>query len=942
VDNTQLAKKFEFPGSKRHYAESISFEIDYMIMDIKPNFESKTLTNCEEQVDITARKDIDFIEFDIAELDIHKIYLYYLDKDNNEINQTIVQPIIDKENPDKMGIKFPRYLLERQKIRLKILYSCGSIGNSSPQKPRSGFHFIEDKNGKAYQVWTQGETIESRYWFPCIDHPQLKYEREIRVTAPDNYIVISNGQKINKDNNKWIWRETTPNPAYLTSVVIGEFDEEHEKYKVDQEQEKYIDLHYYWPSRISREDAMRTYRHTPEIIKFFEYYLDTKYPYEKYSQVAVDEYEFGGMENTGATTLNENLFHDKTASIDFDGDIITVVHEIAHQWFGDLVTCEDWQDIWLNEGFAHYCEALYLDKEYSYHPDSTDQSIRNEFFYKVYSSSQTYFGDATTLYKRPIVTNIYKHPDDLLDGHAYAKAGLVLHMLRSMIKRDEKFRKVLNKYLKEHEFKNSETDDLRQIFEKETGLNLLQFFDQWFYRAGHPEIEFEFSLNESNDLTIKTKQIQPEDPFVFSLEVRIVYRSGKEESKIVEISEKEQNFKHRIPDSEEIYWFSIDPEFKILKKIEKMTIPYETPNFQMREFLNRKLLDGKTIIEKIDAANELSKYYSDEVVHILVASLKSSFYGVAEAAANTIGSFKDDSDYKKTENAYVKLKTVLDDESAFSNLHPKVKRAVVFNIGKFERKESISRLKQILEDDKEGYFLRAGAATAIAKSSQKLNRDEKMDIIYKLEKLITDSNSFRQVIAQGAISGLREFFNDSDPTIITRIGTFLVERTSNINSYDIRSAAISALRKFLHTKNHESNNDIISLNDKVFDQLVNLLDIELLNNSRRRIKINAASSLVDPDALGTVPDQKTFKTINVLTSVVQYEVDGFVRKSVERSLYVIRDYLTKWIESPTTIEFIRKAVKREKEIPYIELTQSEKIGYEKTLESIRSTDLPIH
>jgi aminopeptidase N len=939
VDNSSLAKKFEFPGSKRQYAESISLDIDYMIIDIKPNFESKTLTNCEEQIDITARKDIDTLEFDIAEINIHKIQLDYLDKDNNETNQATVQPIINKENPDKIGIKLPQYLLERQKIRLKIVYSCGSIENDSPQKPRSGFHFIEDKNGKAYQIWTQGETIESRYWFPCIDHPQLKYQREIRVTAPDNYIVISNGEKINKENNKWIWREKTPNPAYLTSVVIGEFDEEHEKYKVDEE---YIDLDYYWPKRILKEDAMRTYGRTSEIMKFFEYYLDIKYPYEKYSQVAVDEYEFGGMENISATTLNENLFHDKTASIDFNDDIITVVHEIAHQWFGDLVTREDWQDIWLNEGFAHYCEALYLDKEYIYHPNSRDQSIRNEFFYKVYSSSQTYFNDATTLYKRPIVTNIYKHPDELLDGHAYAKAGLVLHMLRSMIKKDEKFRKVLNKYLKKHKFKNSETDDLRQIFEEETGLNLLQFFDQWLYRAGHPEIEFEFSLNESNDLTIKTKQIQPEDPFVFSLEVRIVYRSGKEELKVIELSEKEEIFKHLTLDSEEIYWFSIDPELKILKKVGKITIPYETPNFQMRQFLTRKLLNGKTIIEKIDGAHELSKYYSDEVLDVLLTCLKSSFYGVAEAVANTIGSFKDDSDYKKTENAYLKLKAILDDESAFSNLHPKVKRAVVFNIGKFERKESIHRLKQVLKDDKEGYYLRSDAATAIAKSSLKLNSDEKMDTICKLEKLITDSNSFRQVIAQGAISGLREFFNDSDATIIMRIGTFLIERTSNLNNYFIRLAAISALRKFLRTKKHDSNSDIIGLNDKLFNQLVSLLDIELLNNTRRRIKINTASSLVDPDALGTVPDQKTFKTVNVLTSVVKYEVDGFVRKSVERSLYVIRDYLTKWIDNPPTIEFIRKAVKREKEIPYIELTQSEKAGYEKTLESIRSTDLPIY
>jgi aminopeptidase N len=216
-----------------------------------------------------------------------------------------------------------------------------------------------------------------------------------------------------------------------------------------------------------------------------------------------------------------------------------------------------------------------------------------------------------------------------------------------------------------YEFKNSETDALRQIFEEETGLNLLQFFDQWLYRAGHPEIEFEFFLNESNDLTIKPKQIQPEDPFVFSLEVRIVYRSGKEELKVVELSEKEQIFKHRISDGEEIYWFSIDPEFKILKKVEKITIPYESPNFQMRQFLIRKLLNGKTIIEKIDGARELSKFYSDEVLDVLLTTLKSSFYGVAEAVANTIASFKDDSDYKKTENAYVKLKAVLDDKSAF-------------------------------------------------------------------------------------------------------------------------------------------------------------------------------------------------------------------------------------------------------------------------------------
>ncbi|HKG87898.1 MAG TPA: M1 family aminopeptidase, partial [Nitrososphaeraceae archaeon] len=708
-----------------------------------------------------------------------------------------------------------------------------------------------------------------------------------------------------------------------------------------------VDLYYYWPKRIPRENAMLTFENTPKIIEFFEYILDAKYPYEKYSQVAVDKYEFGGMENTNSTTLNENLLHDKIASIDFRRDVYVVVHELAHQWFGDLVTCEDWPDIWLHEGFANYCEALYLDKDYIYNPNSTNQLIRNEFFYKVLSSAKDYFDEATKSYQRPIVTNIYKHPDELFDGHTYAKAGLVIHMLRGLINNDNKFRKALKIYLKEFRDKNAETDDIRQIFEKVSGLNLLQFFDQWFHRAGHPEIEIEFTLNESNDLGIKIKQTQNSDPFVFLLEIKLVYSSRTEKIEKIEITEKEQNYTHHIPDGEEISWFSIDPELKILKVMKKITIPNERTNFQLREILKRQLLYGKTIIERIDAAHELSKHYSDDVLDVLHNVVKPDiFYGVAVAAVNTIGSFKDNSDYKKTEAAYRRLKVLLD--SGFVSFAHEVRRAIVSNIGEFKIRESIEGLRLILENDNESYYLRSSAATAIAKSSLKSNSEEKLDVIRKLEQLVTTSDSFRQVIAQGAISGLREFYKDSDPNIILRIGAFLLERSGRENNYYIRVSAIGALSKFLRTKNHESNNNVKSLNDEVFTQLINLLDVDLLNNTRRQIKINAASSLVDPDALGTIPDERMYKTIDVLTSAVKYDVDGFVRKAVERSLYVISDYMKKWVDNPPEIELMlrkRRAIKKEEpEVMYHELEQSEKIGYENMLEVIRrsAAELPCH
>jgi aminopeptidase N len=945
--DVQLSKKFEFPGSKKQYADSIKFDIDYMILDIKPDFRYQVLKNCEQQIDITARFNIKVLKFDIAELDIHNICVYYLDKDSKE-NPIDVKPKFEGKNLEKLIIELPDTLYAEKRLRLKIFYSCGFNGNKSYIKPRSGFHFIKDENSHAYQAWTQGETTESRYWFPCIDHPQIKYKREVRVTVPNNYTVISNGDPSYSEDNKktWIWKEETLNPAYLTSVVIGEFDEKLETY-TNIENEK-VELKYYWPKRIPTEDAMRSYSKTSEILKFFEYLLNTKYPYKKYSQVAVDEFEFGGMENTNATTLNENLFHDNTASLDFSDDIRVIVHELAHQWFGDLVTCEDWQDIWLNEGFANYCEALYLDKEYIHNPNSitTDQSIRNEFFYKVFSVAQSYIGDATNSYKRPIVTNIYKHPDELLDGHAYAKAGSILHMLRSMIKDDILFRKALTYYLKEHKFNNSETDDLRQMFEKITGLNLLQFFDQWLYRSGHPEIEIELSLNQSNELQIKIKQVQESDPFIFLLETKIVYKSGKEEIKTIEIVNKDQDYKYNLIAGEQIAWISIDPEFKILKHIRKITIPNETSNFQLRGYLKQQLLNGKTVIEKIEAALELKKHYSEDTLEVLKEVIQSSvFYGVGVEASNTMGSFKDDSDRTKTKNAYDALKECL--ENKFSTLAPQVRQSIVSNIGRFQMEESIPKLKSILDNVNESYFVRSSAATSLASSSVKLNsKEKKLETITILKNLVKESNSFRQVIAAGAINGLMQFYNDSDPNIIVDIGTFLINKTSikKTNNYYIQIAAINAIRKFVRTKNHTDNTDIIDLNLCVFNRLIELLDVKLLDNLRWQVKIRAASSLVDSDALGPIPDDKTFRTINILISAIQYDVTGFVQKSIERSLYVLRDYLQKWVSNPPAIEFKRKvdARKKEEKIPMevIELTQSERIVQEKILESIRTLELP--
>jgi aminopeptidase N len=152
--------------------------------------------------------------------------------------------------------------------------------------------------------------------------------------------------------------------AYLTSVVIGNFSHNKKDYNSVQNEHNDVPLHYYWPKDIEDlgYDAMLTFGDTPDVMKIFKEYFGIEYPFEKYSQVAVDDFEFGGMENASCTTLTRNILHDKRASLDYTFDIFVVAHELAHQWFGDLVTCKEWSHIWLNEGFATFCEALYWEK----------------------------------------------------------------------------------------------------------------------------------------------------------------------------------------------------------------------------------------------------------------------------------------------------------------------------------------------------------------------------------------------------------------------------------------------------------------------------------------------------------------------------------------------------------------------------------------------------
>jgi aminopeptidase N len=257
-DNGSNIRKFELPGSKAHYSPSLSFTISYMQLFIEPEFKSKSI-HCEQQLEVIAIQSIMEIILDICELQVKSVSSVAATNtttagnksDNNNNNHT--KELNFRNYGDKLIIKLDKMLSEGSVFRIAIVYSA---------KPRRGFYFIEPDEyypKKNLQAWTQGQTIESKYWFPCLDHPLVKFESEISVIVPLKFIAISNGKLLltkvqrrirGESNNKkrkeekkkvFIWTEPNPHPAYLTSVVIGKFVERRKTYNHD------IEVLYYVP-----------------------------------------------------------------------------------------------------------------------------------------------------------------------------------------------------------------------------------------------------------------------------------------------------------------------------------------------------------------------------------------------------------------------------------------------------------------------------------------------------------------------------------------------------------------------------------------------------------------------------------------------------------------------------------------------------------------------
>lgn len=399
-----------------------------------------------------------------------------------------------------------------------------------------GLYFINptgaDPN-KFTHLWTQGETEASSVWFPTIDAPNSKTTQEIFMTVNDRYKTLSNGKfmgaKKNADGTRTDhWKQDLPHAPYLFMMAVGEFAIVEDSYT--KKNGTKIPVNYY-VEKDWAPYAKAIFGETPKMIRFFSDLLDFEYPWDKYHQVVVRDYVSGAMENTGAVVFGEFVYKTDRELLD-DDDNSTIAHELFHHWFGDLVTCESWSNLTLNESFANYSQ--YLWDEHRYGLDEADYQAQQE--------ANGYYQSAQMQGYHDLVWFAYENREQMFDGHSYNKGGRILHMLRNYLG-DEAFFEGIRLYLKQNQYKAAEYHHLRLAMEAVSGEDLNWFFHQWYESSGHPILEVRQSMKGQNlELAVSQQQDLEQFPlFRLPVHLAITDDGGQRIEKIV-IDQSPQTF----------------------------------------------------------------------------------------------------------------------------------------------------------------------------------------------------------------------------------------------------------------------------------------------------------------------------------------------------------------------------------------------------------------
>jgi len=563
--------------------------------------------------------------------------------------------------------------------------------------PPKGLYFSgpdESDPEKPWQLYSQGESLENHYWIPCYDFPNDKATSEMIVTVKSGFTAISNGRFLGAEKDltgtrtTYHWKESLPHVSYLISLVVGEYE-----LVADEWRGKPI-LNYVYKSNVA--DAPRSFEKTPAMMDFFSELTGYPYPWEKYGHVIVQDFIYGGQENVTISTLTDNTIHDSRAHLNRNSDGL-VAHELAHQWFGNLISFRDWSEVWLSEGFATYLTLL---------SEGNDKG-EDEFSYQLKRTQDNVMSSDVGDRRRPTVTKRYITPDNLFDNRIYGKGACVLNMLRKTVG-DELFLKSLRKYVSDYAFTSVETNQFRLVTEDVSGQNLDWFFDQWIYGAGYPKFDISSRWDQAlRAVTVRVAQTQETDSLtgLFRTPVEIqVWVNGNPESYVEMISDTVHEF--TFPAYQEPQLVIFDRGSNLMKS----AVFHKGPDQWMYQ-----LTHAADVADRVAAVSELRWTVDTPAVKsaLVAAMLGDRFWGVRYEAALALA------DSKLSQPAPEML-------TAYGDRDARVRGAVVRALGNFGGEDAVRTLRHAFENDS-SYTVIVNAIASLVKCDSANSRQLCLD-----------------------------------------------------------------------------------------------------------------------------------------------------------------------------------------------------------------------
>ena len=688
-----VAPPFQWPRSHdydvQHYRIEVSFDW------AKKSVAGETTISLRP-----LRSDFKEVELDAAKMTINSVKL----KDGQPLKYRY-------EDGENLFIALDKSYEAGSDIAVKIDYLA---------TPNKGLTFItptESDPTRPYQIWSQGETEENHYWFPCYDYPNDKATSELIATVEDRFTVISNGSLVSvkpdaaKKRKTWHWKMDQPFSSYLVSIIVGEYAEVKDSYK------NVPVVSYVYRNQV--EEARASFAKLAAMVALFSEKTGFEYPYPKYAQTMVRDFG-GAMENITATTMTDNAVYDKRALLDVSSEDL-VAHELAHSWFGNSLTCRDWGELWLNESFATLMEAIWTEHDKG----------RDDYLYEIYQDQETYFQAWSNGVRRPISTRRYPDPDSVFDAYSYQRGGAVLNMLRFVLG-DQMFWTAIRHYVKKHQYQVVETQNLVVAIEEATGQNLQWFFDQWIYKMGHPEFDITSSYDESAKtlkLTVRQTQMPDEKrpwfdaPEFFTMPVEIAITTGAgEKINRVWIDKPEKEFSFALDSKPLIVNF--DRGNKIIKRVK-----FERSD----EELAHQLINDNDVMGRVLAAVELKARRTEVAARALSESaVRDRFWAVRVEATKALAAFGTQTTREGL------LEAVKDKDS-------RIRREAIKGLAAFKDERHADLFINIIKNDP-SYFAIVEAARGLGHTGSPL--------AYEVLTNAVKQESWQGIVRAGAITGL--------------------------------------------------------------------------------------------------------------------------------------------------------------------------------------------